>query len=68
MNKPVENGREGTMFIYSEIKLKELDEEIPVTTTKESQHLFYHKSPANKTIYKIHARNPVTHKTHLKPD
>lgn len=56
------------MFIYSEIKLKELDEEIPVTTTKESQHLFYHKSPANKTIYKIHARNPVTHKTHLKPD
>lgn len=55
-------------LIYSEIKLKELDEEIPVTTTKESQHLFYHKSPANKTIYKIHARNPVTHKTHLKPD
>lgn len=51
----------------SEIKLKEVDEEIPVTTTKEIQHLFYHKSPANKTIYKIHARNPVTHKTRLKP-
>ena len=44
-----------------------MDEEIPVTTTKEIQHLFYHKSPANKTIYKIHARNPVTDKTHLKP-
>lgn len=71
MNKPIENRRESTMFkclaTCSEIKLKEVDEEIPVTTTKEIQHLFYHKSPANKTIYKIHARNPVTHKTRLKP-
>lgn len=70
MNKPIENHREGTIFCFaicSAIKFKEMDEEIPVTTTKEIQHLFYHKSPANKTIYKIHARNPVTHKTHLKP-
>lgn len=52
----------------SELKLKETDEEISVTTTKESQHLFYHKSPANKTMYKIHAKNTITHKTHLKPD
>jgi hypothetical protein len=53
------------MFVTCfEIKLKEMDEEIPVTTTKEIQCLFYHKSPANKTMYKIHA---ITHKTHLKP-
>lgn len=53
------------MLPCSEIKLKETDKEISVTTTKESQHLFYHKSPANKTMYKIHAKNTITHKTHL---
>lgn len=65
MNKPIENHREGTVCLTaaSEIKLKEVDEEIPVTTTKEIQHLFYHKSPANKTIYKIHAESNYTQDT-----
>lgn len=67
VNKPIENLRESPMFVLSLRSSSKKDEEIPVTTTKEIQHLFYHKSPANKTIYKIHAKNPVTHKTHLKP-
>jgi hypothetical protein len=44
------------MFVTCfEIKLKEMDEDIPVSTTEEIHCLFYHKGPANETMDEIHA-------------
>ena len=41
------------------LQLSSKNEEIPGTTTEGIQHLLYRESPANKTTYKIHARNSL---------